>query len=403
MRGAVRDRPIDHCSLRVEGRIWTGGQQLQRGVMLVEGERVLWIGNDFEAPATAADCLLCADDEIVVPGLVDVHVHGGAGHDVVDGTQEALEAVLGVHARHGTTACCPTIISAPPSQTLLALEHLKAVAGTPRGGGARVLGANLEGPFINEVHAGAQPREFLRLPDPVLMDEFLAAAGPTLRIVTIAPELPGALGLIERLRNAGVTVAMGHSGATFVEAQAAICAGCRLSTHTCNAMRGMHHREVGIVGAALLSPEVVAEVIADGRHVSPPMLELLWRIKGPSGLALVSDCTAALEVGGEAARLGSVPLTVDGGDSRDASGALAGTAITMATAVRRFARFTGASLPEAMVAASVTPAAVVGVGEVGSIAQGCWADFVVVDQHFHVRSVWVGGRAVHDAREDGRR
>lgn len=227
------------------------------------------------------------------------------------------------------------------------------------------------------------------------MEELLAAAGPTLRVMTIAPELPGALDLVERLCHAGVAVSMGHSGATYREAQAAIAAGCRLSTHTCNGMRGMHHREVGIVGAALLSPEVVAEVIADGRHVSPPMLQMLWRLKGPSGLALVSDCTAALDARPQVARLGAVPLALHDEDLRDASGALAGTMLTMATAVRRFSELVGAPVPEAIAAATLTPAAVVGASEVGSVSRGCWADFLVLDDQLQVRSVWLGGQAVY--------
>lgn len=134
MPGAVTDRTIDHCSLRVEGRIWAGQGQLQRGVMLVNGERVEWIGNESDAPATKARCICCASDEFVVPGFVDLHVHGGAGHDVVDGTEVALAEVLRVHARHGTTACCPTVTSADTSRMLVALEQIRRAVGAPVAG-----------------------------------------------------------------------------------------------------------------------------------------------------------------------------------------------------------------------------------------------------------------------------
>jgi len=305
-----------------------------------------------------------------VQGYWDIHVHGGGGFDVADGTAEALEQVCRVHAAHGTAALCPTVLSSSPESTLRALEVIRAAAGRTVGG-ALVLGAHLEGPFLNPRKAGAQPAEFLRAPDPALLEELLAAAGPSLRVVTLAPELPGAMELVQRLRELDVVVAMGHSDATYQQATDAIDAGCRLATHTYNAMRALHHREPGLLAAVLLDGRVTAEVIADGVHVSAPALRLLWRLKGAGKVALVSDCTAALDAPPGRARLGRQPVTVVDGAVRLADGTLAGSALTMDRAVANMTRLAGLSRPEAEAAARDTPAKLLNErGQCGKVTSG---------------------------------
>lgn len=364
--------------IRVEGRLLLGGGRLEEGVVLVKGGEIIWSGPAAGAPASQARVTLSRPDATVVPGFVDLHVHGGGGCDVADGTADALTRVCSVHAAHGTTALCPTVLSSDVERTLRALEVIRAAAGQRRGG-ALVLGAHLEGPFLNPRKAGAQPAEHLRSPDPALLDELLAAAGESLRVMTLAPELPGALAMVERLRERGVVVAMGHSDATFDEAMAAIDAGCRLATHTFNAMRALHHREPGLLAAVLLDPRVIAEVIADGHHVAPPVLHMLWRLKGPGRVAMVTDCTAALDAPPGQARLGQRPVTVTDGAVRLDDGRLAGSALTMDRAVINMTRLVGLPLAEAAAAASATPAKVLGL-KAGELSEGSAADLVLLNE-----------------------
>ena len=365
------------CDLRVEGRLLLGGALVDDGVVLICDGRVCWSGPAAGAPSMEAQRTLARSGATVVPGFTDLHVHGAGGCDVSDGSADALEQVCRVHASHGTAALCATVLASSPDDTLKALEVIRAATGS-RLGGALVLGAHLEGPFLNPSKAGAQPRTHLRQPDPVLLDELTAAAGSSLRVVTLAPELPGALALVERLRDQGVVVAMGHSDATYDQAMAGVEAGCRLTTHTFNAMRGLHHREPGLLTAALLDSRVTTEVIADGHHVSAPALRLLWRLKGPGKVALVTDCTAALDAPPDRARLGRLPVTVTAGAVRLPDGTLAGSALTMERAVANMMDLAGLSLPEAAVAASTTPAALL--GHVTGLQQGNAADLLLLNK-----------------------
>lgn len=379
------------ADLRIEGPMLLDGKVSERAVMLVAAGRVQWVGLPDDAPPRgAARVISAAPDELVVPGYVDLHVHGGGGHDVADGTPEALEAICLTHARHGTAALCPTVLSSPPEVTLRALQVIRAATRTRPGGGARVLGAHLEGPFLNPARAGAQQLDHIHPPDLVLLEELLDAAGPTLRLVTLAPELPGALYLVDRLRDAGVVVAMGHSDATHAQALAAVEAGCRLATHTCNAMRGLHHREAGLLGATLLERLLVAEVIADGHHVSAPVLDLIWRLKGPDRLALITDATAAVDCPGQA-RLGDQPVSVTDGAVRLPDGTLAGSALTMDRAVANLARATQATVEAVIPAATTVPAAVLGEAPGPTLRPGSRADLLLLDAELRPREVILDG------------
>ncbi len=383
------------CDLRLEGDLVLEERLQARGVVLINEGQILWAGEEGDAPIIPARRTWSRPGGLICPGFVDLHIHGGGGVDAADGLQAALLEICRVHARHGTTAFCPTVLCSAPSATLRALEVIRAAAlGDSVPGAARVLGANLEGPFLSSRYAGAQPREHLRAPDPVLLDELLAAAGPTLRIMTLAPELPGALELVARLQERGVIVGMGHSNATYSEAMAAIDAGARLGVHTFNAMRGLHHREVGLLGAVLNSPRVVAEVIADLHHVSVPALQLLRSAKGQEGVALISDCTAALDADPGAARLGQKPVEVKNGAVRFPDGTLAGSALSMERAVGNWVEEVGVPLIGAIHAASLVPARLL--GEVGGVVAGAPADLVLLDQRFRVLNVVLRGEPLHE-------
>ena len=389
-----------HCDLCLEGTVLCP-EVSENAVVLIDEGRILWVGPRGEAPAFTARHTLASP--IVAPGLIDLHVHGAAGADVADGNSSTLETILRAHAAHGTTAMCPTVLASAPQKTLKALEVVRGAAENPVTNGARVLGAHLEGPFLNPRRAGAQPVEHLVAPDRGFLAECLAAAGGTLRIMTLAPELPGALEIVEQLREEDVVVAVGHSDATYSQTMDAFAAGCTLATHIFNAMRGIHHREPGVVGAALDEDGVTAEVIADGHHLSSPILRLLRRLKGPphapsranpGKIALITDCIAALEAPSTGARLGDEAVHVEGGAARLADGTLAGSVLTMERAVSGFMKLGGATLAEALVAASACPANVLGENDLGSVRIGGRADLVLLDHEATLRGVVIDGRVL---------
>lgn len=390
------------ADLWLEGAALVDGALIDPAVVLVAGGRVQWCGPAAEAPAAAA-AERRAHDGVVAPGFIDLHVHGAGGVDAADGSLEALRTLCQVHAAHGTVGLCPTVLSSAPEATLRAVEAIRDAAAADDAWlpAARVLGSHLEGPFLNPARAGAQPAEHLRAPDRVLMEELLAAAAGSLRIVTLAPELPGALDLVALLVERGVVVGLGHTDATWAEARAAIAAGARLAAHTFNAMRPLHHREPGVLGAVLEDPEVTAEVIADGVHVSGPILRLLRRLKGPERVCLATDCTAALAAPPHAARLGGTPVQVVDGAVRLADGTLAGSSLTMDRAVANLVDLGGAGLAEALGAASRVPARVLG-RDGGALRPGAPADLVLLDRALRVTEVLVAGKPVARPEDHGR-
>lgn len=389
------------AALELLGSIVLDGARTEDACLRLDVDGVvLFAGAATLAPRLEVERRIVLQPEAtVLPGLVDLHLHGGGGADAIDAEPEALATLREVHLRHGTVALCPSLLAAEPAQLLRALEVVRAATGDG-GPGAAVLGAHLEGPFLSPRRAGAQPAEHLRAPDRVLLEELCAAAGPALRVVTLAPELPGALALVELLRERGVTVALGHSDASYEQAIAAVEAGARLVTHTWNAMGPLHHREPGLVGAALLDERLTVEAIADGVHLAPPILRLLRRLKSPDRLALVSDCTAALEAPPGGARLGVQPVAVRGGSARLPDGTLAGSVLTMDRSLATFVAATGASLAEASLCATRTPCALLGETARGGLEPGQRGDVVVVDGTAALRAVLVRGRLVAGELEE---
>jgi N-acetylglucosamine-6-phosphate deacetylase len=325
----------------------------------------------------------------LLPGFVDVHMHGGGGHDVAE-SPKAMEGAVAFHRRHGTTATLVSLMTAP-------VDHLCEQLGwaaelVTRGPGARghVLGAHLEGPFLSPRRAGAQNPAHMIAPDRSVLERLVKAADGALRMVTLAPELAGALALIEPLRRRGVIVALGHSDADYEQALAAIHAGAHHATHLFNAMPSLHHRAPGLVGAAL-GADLPCELINDGRHVHPAVVRLVTRaISCP---VLVTDAIAATGVGDGTFALGGQEVRVQGGAARlTRTDSLAGSTLTMDEALRRAVRESGLSLEQASIAASANPARVLGLeARFGSIAPGRRADLVVLDDDLHVTAVMAGG------------
>jgi N-acetylglucosamine-6-phosphate deacetylase len=321
---------------------------------------------------------------IAVPGFVDVQVNGFGGVDFLEtdgeGYRRAGEALL----ETGVTSFLPTLITAPETELLAALAEV------PRASvGPRILGVHLEGPFLAARRLGTHRSHGRRDPDHALLERLLAA-GPV-RMMTLAPELPGALELIDDLVVRGVTVSCGHSDATAEQATAAFDRGARMVTHLFNAMRPFNHREPGIVGAALVRDDVFVQIILDGVHLAPATAALVWRA-APGRVVLVTDAVAAANGNGGAYSLGSVELSVQDGAVRAPEGMLAGSLLSMIDAVRNLHAL-GVSLEEALSAASTVPARALGLPDVGRLDVGLPADVVVLDDGLEIESVFVGGEA----------
>lgn len=338
------------------------GGELLRGDVQVDDGRIAAVG------------LAESGSGIAVPGFVDLQVNGYGGVDLLS-EPERWREVDAMLAAIGVTTWQPTLVSAPPEQTLRALETIG-------------LDAHLEGPFL--ARPGAHPPECLCLPDVDLLDRFVSAGG--ISTMTIAPELPGALDLVGMLRAQGIVVSLGHSNADASTAHAAFERGARTVTHVFNVMRPFGHRDPGLAGAALARSDVIVQLICDGAHLADETVLLCWRA-ARGRLAVVSDAIDAAGRGDGRFRLGSVEVTVEDGVSRAADGALAGSTSTVPEAVRRLAAL-GVPLAEAVDAGTRVPARILGRAEVGTIEPGEPADVVVLDDDLLVTSVVKAGIAV---------
>jgi N-acetylglucosamine-6-phosphate deacetylase len=318
---------------------------------------------------------------IAAPGFVDLQVNGFGGVDFATADAAAYERAGEALLETGVTAYLPTFITAPEEALVAALREVPRAAPGPR-----VLGAHVEGPFLAAARMGTHLLEGRRDPDPELLERLLDA-GPV-RLVTLAPELPGALELIDVLGSRGVAVSCGHTDATAEEAEAAFDRGALAVTHLFNAMRPFRHRDPGIAGAALVREDVVVQLILDGHHVAPETALLVWRAAA-GRLALVTDAMAGAGQGDGRYRLGGVEVEVRGGSARSAEDVLAGSVLTMDQAVRNLHAL-GVPLADALGAASAVPARVVG-ADVGTLRRGGPADVVVLDDSLDVVRVLVGG------------
>lgn len=329
-------------------------------------------------------------DRWLVPGYIDVHVHGGGGAQCNTIDVEEIEAVARFHARHGTTALLATTVAAPTEELAGALAAI-AQCQAPT-----LLGAHLEGPFLSRERPGAMdPARFLE-PDKAALERLLESGGAAVRAMTIAPELPGALELIELLAANGVVASVGHTNATDAEVRAAVDAGATAATHVFNAMPPLHHRDPGAVGAVLDLNAVSCELICDGIHVDPVAMRLLYHAKGAPGVRLVTDAMAAAGMPDGEYRLGGRPVSVSGGRAvLKGGGSIAGSTLTMETAVQNAVRFLGISVEEAVMMASTNSARLLGLqARKGQLASGLDADLVVLDELLAVTATMVAGEWV---------
>lgn len=324
----------------------------------------------------------------LVPGFLDLHGHGGGGHSYDDGGEE-LAAALRAHRMHGTTRSVVSLVANPLGELRERLAEIAALTAVD----PLVLGSHLEGPFLAPEQRGAHNAEFLRAPDPDTVESLLSAAGGTLRQLTLAPELPGALEVIAELAAAGVTVAVGHTTATREQAQEAFDAGARMLTHAFNAMPGIHHRAPGPVMAALEDSRVTLELILDGRHVHPSVAALLFH-EAPGRVALVTDAMAAAAAPDGDYRLGSLNVSVrEGLAVLSGTSRIAGSTLTQDVALRLAIHELGLDPAAAVAALTAVPARALGIDDrFGLLEPGYAADAVTLADDGSVTAVWADGR-----------
>jgi N-acetylglucosamine-6-phosphate deacetylase len=385
-------------------KLLTPDGALEHPLLLVEQCRVFEIASLAHRSLPADVKLLDFGNTTIAPGYLDLHIHGSSGYDVMDDAAEAAPAIERLLARHGVTSYLPTTVTAPLENTLRALERLADAIEkceraskqareqniADRKGRAIPLGIHLEGPFISHARRGVHPSENLLVPKLETFERFWQAARGRIRMMTIAPELDGALELITTAAARGVCVSVGHSDADFAGAERGIAAGARHATHTFNAMPPLTHRDPGIVGAVLTDARVSADIIADGVHLDPPVVKLFARAKGPEQTVLITDAIAATGMPDGRYRLGSNEVDVRG-DRCTSGGKLAGSVLTMDRALRNLMRFAEWELPQAAAAASRNPARVVRCKNKGVLADGADADFIVLDSEGNVLRTFIGG------------
>ncbi|HEV2032939.1 MAG TPA: N-acetylglucosamine-6-phosphate deacetylase [Candidatus Dormibacteraeota bacterium] len=351
--------------------------------VLVDGETIAWVGRG-QPPERPDEEVVAEPGEVIAPGFIDLQVNGFAGHDAAAGA-DAIAAISEALPASGVTAFLPTLISSPVEACA---AFVAAVGAASESRGARVLGAHVEGPFINPSFQGAHLRDHLTDPTPEKIDVFESARP---RMVTLAPELPGALAAIERLHRAGIVVSAGHTGADFEQGRKAIAAGIRFGTHIYSAMPPVHHRTPGIALALLLDPRVTVGLIADGVHVHPFVCEQLIRVKGTSRIALTTDQTSAAGSPPGTYSLSGRSVVSDGRVVRLDDGTLAGSAARMDDLVRFMANLPGMTANRAVELAADVPARVLGERRLGRIRAGACSDLVVLDGHLRVRLTMVRG------------
>jgi N-acetylglucosamine-6-phosphate deacetylase len=380
-------------------RLYTPREEIQDPLLFIEEGIVSAVSSRSEREIPNRATVVDLADATLAPGFIDIHMHGGAGLDVMRATQAELPLLHKFLATHGVTGYFPTTVAAPLDQTCMALERLANAieAGeVPRaindnGAQARPLGIHLEGPFLSHKRRGVHPPENLLEPTLEIFDRLYQAARGHVRMMTIAPELPGALEVISEAARRNVCVSIGHSDATLEIARAAAKAGARHATHTFNAMRPLDHRDPGILGEVLTDQNLTADIIADGIHVAPEVVQLFLQSKGIEGAVLITDATAATGMPDGTYQLG--PMQVEVKDGRcTLDGKLAGSVLTMDRAVQNVMKFSRWSLQNAVRAATLNPSHTAGLVQHGQLVAGSEANIVALSPSGEVRKTIVRGQ-----------
>jgi len=376
-------------------RLWDGTGLHDHPLVLIEDGLIASISSRASSSVPGGARILDFPGATLAPAFFDVHIHGSAGHDVMEATPQALDTMGRFLASRGTGSYLATTVTAPLDATLQALTrlaHLISKPATP--GHADPLGIHLEGPFLSHSKRGVQPAEHLLAPDISIFDRMFDAAEGHIRLMTLAPELPGAAELAAHATSRGVRVSVGHSNATAAETSTSIAAGAVIATHTFNAMRALDHREPGILGTVLTSDALYAELICDGIHTEPEIVRLWWKAKGPERAILVTDAMSAAGMPDGEYQLGGFAVQVADGRAM-ARGVLAGSVLTLDRALSNFVKFTGATIEEGLRLLSANPAAMTGLEkQTGELSIGLPANLVAVNSTGELVASIVGGQLV---------
>jgi N-acetylglucosamine-6-phosphate deacetylase len=373
-----------------KGEIQDAGILIRDGVIEFAGPR-----SAIELPAGSEEvnALECT----AIPGFVDVHIHGAGGRDFMEADDSALSTITGRLARFGTTSLLATTVTASADDTCRAAEGISKFISRQyqtSDGRAEILGIHFEGPFISKARRGAQPAEFIQQPSAEVLQRFLQAASGNARIMTMAPEVLGAMPCIDAARSLGLVVSIGHTDATYEQTRAAVAHGAHHATHVYNAMRPFSHRDPGVIGAVLTTAEVTAELIADGVHVDEIAMKLLLKAKGAEGVILISDGISATGMPDGKYMLGGMEITMTGGICRTAEGNLAGSTLTLDRAMRNIVRL-GTPLADAVRMLTLNPAILLGIEfKKGALRTGADADIILLNQALEITNVWVRGTLV---------
>jgi N-acetylglucosamine-6-phosphate deacetylase len=377
--------------------LYTPLERVERPLVFVEDGVIADIVSLESRETPSGVRLMDLGDAYLVPGFIDIHIHGGAGHDVMEPDPGALPKVEQLLYQHGVTSYFPTTVTAPLDQTLGALERLADAiesagdSSKERALRARPLGIHLEGPFISHLRRGVHPPASILPPTLEAFEKFWQASRGCIKMMTIAPELEGARAVIAEATARGVCVSIGHSDADLKAAQGGVAAGARHATHAFNAMRPLDHRDPGILGVVLMDERLSAEIIADGIHVDPLMVQLFLKAKGPDAAVLVTDGTSATGMPNGRYRLGSLDVEVKDGKCT-ADGKLAGSVLSMDKAVQNVMKFANWDLQQAVRLATFNPARTAGLTNAGKLAHGAFADIVALGPGGEVRKTIVRGQ-----------
>jgi N-acetylglucosamine-6-phosphate deacetylase len=385
----------DKMTVISNGTIITPFQLLEDKVIYIKKGRIISIEDKENVTVPIETEVIEAKDKYVAPGFIDLHVHGGGGSDVMDGEYEAIKQVAVTHSRFGTTAFLPTTMTMSINKIIKSLKSIKEayIKGT---GAAEILGAHLEGPYINPEKKGAQKENDIKRASVEEFLEFNQASGNLIRLITIAPEMPGAIDFIRWLHKQGVIVSVGHSNASYKQVQEGVQAGLSHVTHTFNAMSGLDHHEPGVVGAALSSSKLIVEIIADGIHLHPVVMKILIQTKEIGKIVLITDAMRATGKSEGTYSLGGQEVIVTKGQARLKNGTLAGSVLTMDKAVRNLINKVGVSLTEAVQMATFNPAKCLGVeSKKGSLEPGKDADIVILNKKLKIELTMAKGKVVY--------
>ena len=348
----------------------------------IENGKIVCVGDCADKITEAFEV---SPDAIVLPGFIDQHIHGAGGADTMDGTTKDISTIANAIASEGVTGFLATTMTQSPENILTAMRAVKEYRDNKPSDGAEVLGVHLEGPFISPKHIGAQPKGYLAVPEIEVMDEYIKASGNAVKMVSLAPELDGAEEFIRHLDKQGIIASIGHTDAGYDQVEKSIAWGMKNVTHTFNAQKGLHHREVGTVGAALLFDELTCEAICDCVHLSVPAIKIILKNKPKDKVCLISDAMRAKHLADGEYDLGGQKVIVKNGEARLPDGTLAASTLKMNVAIKNVVTRAGAKFEDAVDCATINPAKNLSLDNImGTIEQGKLANFAVLNSEYDV-------------------